>query len=306
MTATFGWYGRSRDANPATNPASVTYGLLLTSATAGLELIDPRKLSTGRRALYRTACAATNAWVAWSESRPQSDYPHIPTHVRAALAVASAGATLGFAGASERLDGKLHNWLASKGVRKPRHILATASALLTLGAWATGRMIDAKTPQLDSDDFERKLVEVPQKVLNLVDRLLASTELCGAAELREQWQHAKCYEYLDTPTTLCSSLDIEVPENTPLAVPHDATFPVVARFESIEGKRHFISIRISGGKLSEISTEPRKSWTDEDEYYAWLDSDDSSDTIEKWPDLAEITLHIETPAGLKQIEASTA
>lgn len=298
--ATFGWYGTTREANPATNPASVTYGLLTTAAISGLALIDPRKLSVGRRAVYRGACAAASAWVAWSESRPQSDFPYVPTYVRAALAVGAAGATLGFAGASEKLDGKMHDWLTHKGVRKPRYVLAATSGALSLGAWAVSRLID-DSPAHAEEDYETQVVVLDEKERAVLDKILSATDLYGAAQLRAQLRTAR---HIYDPE-LSDSLDrsLKVDQNSSNAVPSNGQFPVIGRFTATDGNTYDININVSDGKLVYAAISVGADW-DEARLEDWEDAEGDVDDIGSWPTPDEITLLIETPAGYQAVDAA--
>ncbi|GAA4195758.1 hypothetical protein GCM10022219_21340 [Microbacterium oryzae] len=116
---------------------SVANGLVSTAATAGLTLIDPRKLTAGRRAAYRGAIAALTAWVAWTALR--EDDVAVSPGARVGITTGAAGAVLGFAELGEALDARMHDGLVRAGAARPRLWLAAAAAVLSLVSWWGGR-----------------------------------------------------------------------------------------------------------------------------------------------------------------------
>ncbi|MDN3310391.1 hypothetical protein QWJ90_05575 [Microbacterium oryzae] len=121
---------------------SVANGLVSTALTAGLTLIDPRRLTVGRRAAYRGVVAVLTAWVTWTALR--SDEVTVPPAARAGIVTGAAGAVLGFAELGEALDARLHDGLARAGAARPRLWLAAAAAVLSLVSWWGGRTADRK------------------------------------------------------------------------------------------------------------------------------------------------------------------
>jgi hypothetical protein len=123
---------------------SVANGLVSTALSAGLTLIDPRKLTVGRRAAYRAAIAALTAWVTWTALR--ADEAPVSPSTRAGITAAATGAVLGFAELGEALDARMHDGLARAGAARPRLWLAAAAAVLSLVSWWGGRTADRRRP----------------------------------------------------------------------------------------------------------------------------------------------------------------
>lgn len=121
---------------------SAEHGAVSTAALAALALINPRKLTPGKRFVYRTTLAGLTAWTVWASFRPRPhDVPILP-EVRVGITTAAAGTVMGAAELGEMLDGKLHDGLVKRGVKRPRAWLAVATATLGVATWYLDRKND--------------------------------------------------------------------------------------------------------------------------------------------------------------------
>lgn len=291
-------------------PSSVAFGVVSTALEAGLTLINPRKLTTGRRAAYRTAVGAVTAWTVWvtlrdgAEESEEAPFDPLGPVGRIALSTGAAGTALGFADAGEAVDARLHDAIERAGAKHPRVWLAATTAALSAGAWWLARQGDRMgADDLDSwDDFEEQSEEtlpLPIEVRQLAAHLLAATEQHSSPELRKQLAAAEALSYDGEPVS-SSFAYFDVPRDLPRVVPGTSTFPVIGRFRAFGDHTFDINITIDQGHLSSIDIEEGADWSPE-EHDAWDDSDADITDLSAWPAPAEVELLVETPAGVRPL-----
>lgn len=285
------------------DPNSAVHGVVTTAAVAGLALVEPRKLSTGRRLVYRGAVAALSAWTLWAGLRPSrdSDLDLLGPVGRAGVAAGAGGAALGFADAGEAIDARLHDGMARAGARRPRVWLAAGEAALSIAAWWVSRVAD-RAATGDADDSEgpdQMLVDVPEALRAVVSRMLAETEDYGALQLREQFEASKLISF-DAGEVEVEFAQFEVPEDLARAVPGNGTFPVIARFRAFDDRTFDIRLFVEDGHLDAVSIDEGADWTDEDRD-AWNEADHDLSELDTWPSPDEIDILIETSSGYRQV-----
>lgn len=136
------WIDRLNDSR------SVTHGVVSTGVVAGLALIEPRRLTTGRRLAYRGVIAAATAWMVWAGLRPRAGIDPFGQRRRAAAAAGAAGAALGLARAGEALDARVHDRLARAGARRPRLWIVIGEAAIAAAGWWASRAADRLDPDV--------------------------------------------------------------------------------------------------------------------------------------------------------------
>ena len=281
------------------DPESVENAAVLTAAVSGLTLIEPRRLGTGGRVVYRSAVAVLTGWVAWSGLRGTPEYM-LPCPAKWGYVAAASGLALGLAEADEKLDGVIHDALVRAGVKRPRRLMAAGAAVLSVGAWWFAKKLDDGTAEeYEEDEFEEpEYVDVPELVRALTSALLERTESFGAPELRAQLAHARAQLYIgEKEDEFYPGLGFEVPRELPRAVPGDANFPVIGRYRPIEGRTFDVRLYVQEGKLGTLDIQTGADWS-EDENNAWYEADRSTQEITRWPRPDELEFLIETPAGL--------
>ncbi|MBP6685874.1 MAG: hypothetical protein KA158_10680, partial [Leucobacter sp.] len=232
---------------------------LYTVALAAAALIDPAKLTPGKRALYRlTLAGITVATVAGDTPR------EVGALNRTALSVATGGAVLGLAEAGEALDGKLQRSLVRRGVRKPRIVFAaiTAAAALAaelpaLRASRHGITLNSPAPDPLDPDSATTQGELPEGARALITGMLDFSADPGAEALRTQLAVAREKVWNDSPGAY-EMIDFYIPEAEalPRAVPHRQLFPVIAEFDDpVTGAPRIVRLSIEDGRLEQLSIE---------------------------------------------------
>lgn len=236
---------------------SVAHGAVSAALVAGLALIEPRGLTTGRRLAYRGAIAVFTAWTVWASLRPrqEEDLDLIGPIGRAAVTVGGAGSALGIAEAAEAIDARVHDGLVRVGARRPRLWLAAGEAALSLVAWWVGERVgDQSSSLFDFDEPVEQLVALPEELRQLAERILAATDEHGAPQLRDQLAVAKAVSFDDGAIEM-SFAQFNVPESLPRAVPGTATFPVIGRFRALGDRSFDIRLFVDNGRLESIRLE---------------------------------------------------
>ncbi|WP_084077829.1 hypothetical protein [Demequina sp. NBRC 110057] len=274
-----------------TDARSPAYGVASAAALAALTLVEPRRLSVGGRLAYRAAIAGVTAWSTWAETRDTAPFLLTPA-TRAGLTVGAAGLAFGIAEAGEATDARLADALARRGVARPRAVMAGATALLSLATWKwADRTAAADEPLIDLEE-ETVLIDLPESIRRVTARLLEATEDWGAPELREQLAVARLVTYSWTdPLDESSYQPFAIPQDAPRAVPGDARFPVVGRFED-DGHAFTVSLQVSDGHLEAIQVEERLDLLEDEAEYA---------VAVRWPDADGFDLWVETPQGLSRL-----
>lgn len=288
----------------ANDPSTVENAVVLTIATAGLTLIEPRTLDVAGRLAYRSAIGALAGWGAWTAVRTEHEYL-MPPAAKAGVTVGAVGAALTLCELGESIDGKLVDALQRAGVRRPRIWLAAATAVLGLGTWWLGRRVDSALPSFDEteEEYEQEKVELPSEVRALASALLGCTESFGAPALRAQLELAQAEIYLgEKEDEFYPGIGILVPEGLPRAVPADAQFPVTGRYRPIEGRTFDVRITIANGYIANLDVTTGADWS-EQERFEWDMNDRSVQEIPGWPSPNELEFLIETPNGLEPVNA---
>ncbi|MGZ0710595.1 hypothetical protein ACWPKO_19890 (plasmid) [Coraliomargarita sp. W4R53] len=280
---------------------SVVHGVTAASLMSALTLVEPRRLSVGRRLAYRCAIAALTAWGVWAQLRTEDDGTFAPA-TRAGITIGAAGAALGIAEAGEAMDGRLSDGLVRAGARRPRMILAAASAVVSLGSWwwGTRQTIDASSGDFDEELIE-EFVDVPDEVRALVSHFLAASEEFGAPELRAQLAEARASIYVgEDEDAFWPGIGFSVRADLPLAVPGDATFPVIGRYRALDSRTFDVYLVIAEGRIGTLAISESRDWTPE-EMESWMDAGRGINELQRWPELSELELLIETPAGFRAL-----
>ncbi len=281
------------------DPHTVENAVGLTGATAGLTLIDPRRLSVGGRIAYRAALGAITGWATWTAVRTEHEYL-MPTAAKIGVTAGAVGVVLALCEASEALDARIHDALASSGVRRPRLAMAGATAALGVGSWWLARRVDNEFPDFEPDDDPAtpETVPVPEEVRALVSAILEKTESFGARELRAQLAQAGAIAYMgEREDEFYPGIGFEVPEKLPHAVPANATFPVIGRYRPLDGRTFDVRLFVSEGRLASLDVFHSAEWS-EDEIFEWEMSGRSVQDLPGWPSPDELAFLIETPEGL--------
>ncbi|WP_072313260.1 hypothetical protein [Agrococcus sp. Marseille-P2731] len=288
----------------ANDASSVAHGAVSTAAIAGLTLIEPRSLSVRGRLAYRAAAAGVTAWTTWASF--QEEPVELPLATRIGLTVGAAGAALGIAEAGEAIDARVHDRLLAAGVGRPRAVLAAGAAVAALGTWWLARRstLEAAAAGGHGDagvEPTETLVEVPAEVRALAERLLGATDDFGAATLRAQLADARASVWEGPePDAFWPGIGFAVPAVAPLAVPGDASFPVIGRYRPLEGRSFDVALAVQEGRLAVLSIAEGRDWSEE-ERVAWMEADRGVHELTAWPKPDELELLIETPEGLRPI-----
>ncbi len=283
--------------------SSVPHGIVSTALIAALALIEPRRLTVGRRVAYRTATAVASAWMAAASIRSADRSGTIPPVGRAALVAGAAGVAFGLAEAGEAVDARMHDGLVRAGARRPRHWIAAGEAGLALASWWMGRKVDGVDPNTpdEFDEATETLVPVPADIRELAAHLLAATDAYGAPELRAQLAAAQMIDYGDgDDASFWPGAQLDAPTDLPAAVPAQATFPVIGRFRALNDRTFEVRLVVENGALASVYVEEGSDWAPEalDE---WNEADRSVGELGAWPAPGDIELLIETPAGYRPV-----
>ncbi|MGM1030152.1 MAG: hypothetical protein ACQEWM_09870 [Actinomycetota bacterium] len=281
---------------------SVAHGVASTAAVAGLTLIDPRDLRPGSRLLYRAVVAGVTAWTTWAVVR--TDAAALSPGARLGMVVGAAGATLGVAEAGEALDARMHDRLRAAGVGRPRALLAAAAGALSLTGWWLGRRSSAAevaTVAGGVDEATEQLIDVPDDVRAIAERLLAATDGFGAPELRAQLAAGRAAVWEGPePEAFWPGIGFAVPADAPLAVPGDASFPVIGRYPALDGRSFDVALGVQDGRLAVLSIGEGRDWSD-DARIAWMEADRGVHELPGWPSPDALELLIETSEGLRPV-----
>ncbi|WP_413449849.1 hypothetical protein AA0Y32_04090 [Georgenia phoenicis] len=223
-----------------------TSDLVTAAATGILTLPDPARRTPLTRFLLRSAIAGTTGLGVLLSTGEGTEVD--PT-TRVALATGAVGIVYGAAELGEAMDSGLQRGLVRAGVRRPRLVMAVAGAAAALLMSVADRKGDreetATAPEGPS------LRPLPEHVRELVDAILSQTEDHDALRLRAQLAGAR-EEVWGEPEDAPRVVELSVPDDAPLAVPHSFTFPVSARFTSARGVPCTVEVLVSGGRLAAV------------------------------------------------------
>ncbi len=237
-----------------TSTTSVPLGLrtsdLVTAAATGLlTLPDPARRTPLTRFALRTAVAGTTGAGVWLGSSEEHEVGlSLPSRV--AFTVGAVGLVYGAAELGEAMDGALQRRIVRAGVRRPRLVMALAGVGLSLAMSLLERR-DADTDPDDDAPEGPTLRPLAEPVRELVEAILAHTEDHDSLRLRAQLVRAS-EEVWGEPDDAPRLVELAVPDDVPLAVPHSFTFPVSARFVSARGVPCAAQVLVSGGRLAAV------------------------------------------------------
>lgn len=284
---------------PARIAAAPFFGALSAAAIGGLTLIEPRTLGGGARAAYRIATAAISG--AYTATTVPLDAP-LDVAQRASIGVAAGGATLGLADPLEALDARMVDWLAARGVRRPRWWLAGISAAIVAAGWAADRaelrgLQRALQEHADRLEDEPPLGPVDPAVRAILGVLLRP-EVPGAEALRLQLESVQ-QQNLGVPEGLPADvLDgvfptdvyLTVDEDAPRITPRTQLWPVTARF-SLDGAVFEIQLQIHEGRLGSLSIMVADETFGPD---SDMDYEEVIGLLTAWPDVSDLQIRTET------------
>lgn len=256
------------------DPTSPVFGATSTLAFGALSLVDPARLTPGRRRAYRAALATTTAWwTAVTTGRDRTVY--VPAHAVAGLL--AGGAAWALADASDALDERILGSLRTAGVRRPRRWMAAISAAGVLASFARDRAVARTEDAVLGEDLVRTRPVTPQ-VREVVRGILLAADDPAAGELLAQLELAQESYFDDGDDGFATVVEFEVPEEAVRVVPHSQVYPVQARFEAPDGTRLQVSLQLHEGRLAHLVVDA----VDED------DMDAVEDLVTRWPEPATL------------------
>ena len=299
------------------NPNSVIHGVVSTAAVTGLALVEPRKLTTGRRLAYRSAIAGLTAWVMHASLRPvnEDDFDIVGPVGRAAITTGTAGAVFGIAEVGEKLDARLHDSIKRAGVRHPRLWMATGEGAVSAATWFLGRRFDnggISFEDIFNEAFEeameeeervapnRTLHEVPENLRAIISAMLEATDEFGAPQLREQLAAASVYHWNGAEPDF-NSAQFHVPNHIPRLVPGNYRFPVIGRFTALGDLTFTIQFFVDDGYLGSVHIEDSGDWTQE-QLDRWEEICEDVPERDIIPSPDKVELLIETNSGYQPVE----
>lgn len=243
--------GVSTDTSTTSFPLGLRASDLVTAAATGLlTLPDPARRTPLTRFGLRTAIAGTTGAGVWLSTAEDEDTAlDLPSRV--AFTAGAVGLVYGAAELGEAMDRALQRRLSGMGVRRPRLAMALAGVATSLAVSLLERRGD-HTATVDDDAPEGPVLRpLPEHVRELVGAILAHTEDHDSLRLRAQLARAS-EEVWGEPEDAPRMVELAVPDDVPLAVPHSFTFPVSARFTSARGVPCAARVLVSGGRLAAV------------------------------------------------------
>ncbi|MFC0247775.1 hypothetical protein ACFFIO_04605 [Citricoccus parietis] len=291
--------------SPRRLAASRCFAAASAVAFGGLTLVEPRSLGLGAKAAYRiTTAALTGAYTA--ATLPVGTTVGMPARYtdgprghsiplvdigRGSAALAAGGLSLGLAEPLEALDTRITDWLAERGVRRPRWWMAGVGVAMVAAGWASDRA-EARALQHALQQGADEYTEdgghgpVDPAVSALLDALLVPG-VPGAEALRLQ---LKTVEQQDAGAGFSTDAFLVVHPDTPRITPRTQTWPVKARFQ--RGDALFeIELQIHDGRLESVSVMLA------DEMYgpdSPVDHEAAIESITAWPAPEELEFTTET------------
>lgn len=280
-------------------PGRPERAVVLAVALGAATLIDPAKLTTGKRAAYRIGLAGLTAADIATDVPPGTSGT-----ARSAAAVAAGGAVLGLSEAGEAFDARLQRALVRRGVSRPRLVLAAAGVAISLAAELPAvirasrirRALAARGlagvdlgPETDS-----ALAELPDGARAVIAGMLDYSAEPSAGALLAQLDSAReqLWEGVSGSYDVIS-IEVADADTLPRAVPHVQRFPVSATFtDPVSGSTRVLRLFVESGMLAQLTIEDA-SVTDE-----WSAGDANASALwpAQWPQLAEITFALDSEA----------
>jgi hypothetical protein len=278
---------RERDVGFIDRPRLAEHPVFAAAATAavvGLTLIDPRRLDGAAQAAYRLANAAFTG--GYAASTVPADLP-VGTETRAAVGTATGGLALGLADQFEGLDRQLSDWLTSRGVTRPRWVMAGLGAAGVLAGYAWDRAernrLLAGLEAAGDVEAPVDLRPVTAEVRAILEALLVDG-VPGVDTLRrqldsvqEQWQGEG----------FSSDAWLEVDEDAPRISPRTQVWPVTGRFHW-DGVWFEAQLQIHQGQIESLSLV-----TADDQAGGEPDWEIASGLLDRWPRVDELALVVE-------------
>ncbi|GAA3669430.1 hypothetical protein GCM10023081_04850 [Arthrobacter ginkgonis] len=287
--------------NRFADPRALEYGVTSSAVLAALSLPDPARLSPGRRAALHGAIALLSGALMLVELRKtdlEETGPLLDPLAKGALAAGAAGVALGLARPADALDARIQGLLVRRGVPKPRVILAVGSAALGLATFLADRALAARESGdgANDDDGGPRQAELDPALRTLMEGILAQPRGQAKTALRAQLAGAR-EEVWGEPEGFDSMLEFAVDPDAPLAVPHDFTYPVRARFTAPSGVPLEVILRVSGGRLASLAVDVAE---DTPELEAFI-GEDPFEGLEAWPEPGAVSYVVETAEGLRPL-----
>jgi hypothetical protein len=287
---------------PFADPTRLPHVAAVSLVSALLAYPNPAAQSTAGRLGLRAGAAALSGFVVWTALRDlQSDFFRRP--LRAGFTAAGVGAALALAEASDAVDARLHQSLVRRGVKRPRLVLAAASAVFVALSYISPRKDD--TAEVKAEEFpDADTVPVPSEVRALVNTLLSATDDWGAPQLRAQLEVAEAIAYSgEDEEAFYPGVGFSVPDGLPRAVPGSGNFPIIGRYHPFDGRSADVYLSTQNGRIDALSIGPGDDWSPEDEI-EWMDAGGSVQDLPGWPAPDELTLMVETPDGLRSLSSA--
>lgn len=277
---------------PATGPLAAE--LAVAGLSGALTLVDPARLGVLGRLALRTSQAAVVGALAWVTTKDVPELEWQPEK-RAALVAGAVAVTYALAEVGEAVDAAAVRGLARRGVRRPRLVAAAGSVALALGL----TVLDRRTRTLSTDAADDDAVEIverplPEQVREIISAILERTEDHDSLRLRAQLLVAS--EEVWGEDEFARMVELTVPDDVPLAVPHTFTFPVSAHFRSRRGVPCLLQLLVVDGHLATLVMDVHSAEWDEiaDEWDDGGGDPDPLADIVEWPRLEELTFVTES------------
>ena len=287
--------------NRFADPRALEYGIASSAVLAALSLPDPARLSPAGRAALHGATALLSGALMLVELRKtdvEGVGPLLDPLAKGALAAGAAGVALGLARPADRLDARIQSLLLGRGVPKPRVILAVGSAALGLATFLADRALAARESGDGAhDDGSPRLAELDPTVRALMEAILAQPRGQAKTALRAQLAGAR-EEIWGDSEGFDSMLEFAVDPDAPLAVPHDFTYPVRARFTAPSGVPLEVILRVSDGRLASVAVDVAED-TPELEAYT---GEDPFEGLQAWPEPGAVSYVADTPEGPRPLD----
>ncbi len=272
---------------------------LLAIALGAATLIDPAKLTKGKRAAYRLGIAGLTAADIATDVPPGTSATS-----RSAAAVAAGGAVLGLSEVGEAFDARVQRALVRRGVSRPRLVLAVSGVAISLAAQLPGvirasRITRGLHPRgLSGLDVgaggHPEFAELPDGARAVIAGMLDYSAEPSAGALLAQLDSAReqLWEGVSGSYDVIS-IDVAEAESKPRAVPHVQRFPVSASFaDPATGKTRVLRLYIESGMLAQLTIEH------EEAHAEWQPNDSREVGLwpARWPSLAETTFALDSDA----------
>jgi hypothetical protein len=259
------------------------FAVASTAAVVGLTLIDPRRLDGAAQAAYRLATAAfAGGYVA---ATAPADLP-VGTETRAAVGLATGGLTVGLADQAEALDARISDWLANRGVTRPRWALAGlgAAAVLAGYAWdrAERKRLLAALEASGDAGADDELRPVAPEVRAVLDALLVDG-VPGVDALRRQLGSVQ--ERVQGEGFF-TDVWFEVDEDAPRVSPRTQVWPVAGRFQQ-DGTWLEAQLQVHQGRLESLSLAIA------DDQAGGEPDWEAPELLDRWPRVDELAIVVE-------------